>query len=158
MHPWGFATKTEELAAATDDAGTAITHPVWPCVYAVPEGTLRILFVSCKRSTYPLPFEIENDLLLAADMNVVAKFVFDQQDTTKFNSLFDEALANFLASQASVPAGLGQERMDELMASFYRLMPVASGVDATQASPNPSRNEARASWLEARTGIRSWRT
>ena len=150
MHPWGFATRTAELAISTNTDGSAINHPVWCDVYDMPTDALRVLSVQCRGSMHPLPFEVEGGKVLADMSGLFAKFVFDNEDTTTYDPLFDEAFARYLASQAAVPAKLGMEVADSLLESFGAIMPVASRIDSTQGSASPPGYAREASWMRMR--------
>ena len=146
MHPWGFATRTARL----EEADSGIDHPSWAYSYIIPEGTLRVLSAGVEGSGSPLPFELESGFLHANFKDLVARLVFDQQDTTKYDPLFTECFAFYLASQAAVPSSLGQEVADRLAAAFAAMMPVSAGVDASQSMPLQPFPSRRATWQQMR--------
>ena len=152
MHPWGFATRTDELVPSVNPDGSKAEHVLYKYVYDKPAGSLRILNVHSKYSPVPFEFEVEGDKVLAHCENLYAQHVWDFTDVAKFSPLFENCFAYLLAARVAAPLGMKEDgTVESMLSAFTALMPVASGVDATESRTLPLQEGRRASWTSHRS-------
>ena len=151
MHAWGFATRTDKLAAL------AQAVPGWGCTYALPQSALRVLAVL---PTGFAGFEAAQGYVVAAGAGgrVVAtdqegaylRYVGAVVDTTLFPPLFTEALSWLLASHLAGPvlkADAGVAAARACMQGFVLAFNNAKVSDANQRQGEPVHTPA---WIAGR--------
>lgn len=94
-HPWNFAALRVDLT--TPD----VTAPVFGYTnrFPLPADFLRIhtIFDTTGSRMDPETYQVEGAWLLTDEGEIWLKYVYNLTDTTKFDPLFDEALAAYLA-------------------------------------------------------------
>lgn len=89
-HPWGFATKRLALSAE-------VTAPEfdWAASFALPSDCLRVIGTDLPNDE---KWEVENGFLMCNYGDVKIKYIFNQENVSKFSEYFCEALACALAA------------------------------------------------------------
>lgn len=101
-HPWNFAIKRQTLSELS-------TVPIneWAHQYALPSDYINIYQLNgthCWNSTYLSNlYQIEAGNILTNAETAVIRYVFQQDDASKYDPLFVEAFADLLASQICQP-------------------------------------------------------
>lgn len=125
MHTWGFATRRAQL---TQSGITAFGNENR---FSLPVGYLRI--VELYNSTYA--WRIENGELLTMDSAAYVKYIYREDDVTKFDALFTEALIYYLSSKLAHPLTRSQEVANSKYGQFTAALSAAMRADRTEEVP-----------------------
>jgi hypothetical protein len=146
-YPWNFA--TDRIILDTPDA----TPPAFGYTYrfALPLGFIRVhtVYDSSGCVLGPGTYTLESGWLFTDHSVVWLRFVFDMDDTTRFDPLFDEALSAYLAWKIAYLVSASETRQKELYAAYVKLLSKAKFVDTVE---EPSRLLDVDEWIQARNG------
>lgn len=144
-HPWNFAVKRAELAS---DA----TAPDFEYGYrfSLPIDCLKVLRTKTESENIEDDYRIEGRYLLSNDDTVLIEYIAQITDTTQFDAMFVDVLAQKLAAEAAMPlindARVAQAAMQMYMAKLTD----ARSTDAQEGVPRPVIQSY--DWLNARFG------
>ena len=125
--PWSYAWKPATLA---DD--TSVDSPDYEYAYSLPSDSLYIVRLIEPGSTDE-PYQIRDRHMHTDASEVYVEYVRDEEDTTKFDSLFVQAFAYYLASQIAITRS-GKSDMVALMTNgFDRSIAMARGMNANES-------------------------
>lgn len=130
---WNFAIERQSIAV---DA----TPPSWGWdhAYLIPSGALRVMLIrkGGEHNGAPIPHEIEGQYILTdEDTPLQVRCIMQQTDTTKFPSLFTEALAARMAiKQAHARTGKASV-LDRAERVYSQMIKEALKSDAISGTP-----------------------
>lgn len=131
---WTFAVKRVVLTplALTPEFG-------YNFAFSVPSESLRILQVYSQRHTTlrnppSLHHVIEDNQIYADEETILCKFLADVKITTKFSSLFDQALAGHIAANIAVPLTESKEMQANMLILYEDKLLRATSSDSLQGS------------------------
>ena len=124
-HPWNCVVKRAQL--------TISTTPAWGYSYAfaLPSDCLRILEIEDA-----VEHKIENGNLLADVDAVNIKYIYQETDPTKYDTLLVSAMAAALAAELAYPITRSDSRQDAAWKLFAEKLRLARMVDAQEDSPD----------------------
>lgn len=124
-HPWNFAIARASLSLLT-------VAPVfgYANAFQLPVDCLRALSVDDTDKV----FRIEGRTLVTDESQVDLRYVRDEQDTSKFDALFVQVLAQHLAWRIAYTITQSNDRVVEIGKQLDEIMPKARFVDATEDS------------------------
>lgn len=105
-HPWKFATKFATLN--TDDPESR-----WPKPHTLPLDALRVLEVSAPNWT------LRGRTIWSPEPKINLKYIADEEECSKFEPHFIEALATRLACKICVPLTKSHARRQGLIEEWY---------------------------------------
>ena len=145
-HRWNFACKRGALA----EMGTAPLFG-WDHAYQLPADFLRVVEVNESEDGAGNPWAVEQDQLLTNDDAVNLVYVYRLEDASKFDPLFNEALACKLAEKlASTLRGSSSGTVD-FAAEYERIVaPLARRVDANESRGRKGMKPYRSMFVAAR--------
>lgn len=153
LHPWSFATKRAVVAMVP------VVNPEWDYAYAMPADALQLLSVLPPDSIndsetagqyLPQLYSVESGLILTDQPGAVVRYVARVTDTTRFSTLFVEALALMLASYLAGPIIKGKEGMavgESLRQLAIGMVSKGTEMDARHRRERPQHNVP---WLVGR--------
>ena len=145
-HRWNFASKRAALAEIS-------TVPLfgWDHAFQLPSDCLRVLEVNESEDGEGNPWVVEQDQLLTDEAAVNLVYVYRLEDASKFDPLFNEALACKLAEKlASTLRGSSSGTVD-LATEYERIVaPLARRVDANESRGRKGMKPLRSSFVAAR--------
>ena len=152
MHAWKFATRRVLLAKLTVESWD------WAFAYAEPTGALKLLGVlspSASNDEETQPYETESDangasIILTNQEDASLRFVARVTDTTKFSSLFVDALSWLLASYLAGPVIKGDTGAAMAKACMQSFMLVFSDAKMSDANQRKVRMEHTPAWISGR--------
>lgn len=120
MLAWGFATKRalNITLAGTVAAGTGNR-------FTLPSDCLRVLELIGSTSDY----KIEGRELVTPDATASIKYIFQETDTTKYDSLFKETLTLYLAYKLAYPLARDLALKQQKYSEFVEILNKAKSVD-----------------------------
>jgi len=125
--PWSFALDTAELAN-----DSSVDSPDYSYAYLLPSDSLYIVRLIPPGATDET-YQIRNRHMHTDATEVYVEYVRDEEDTTKFDSLFIQAFAYYLASQIAITR-TGKADMVQLMTNGYnRVISMARGMNASES-------------------------
>lgn len=146
-YDWNFATKRATLTADTLTTEEALE---WDYVYLKPNDWIATHRLSMtgdfERNPYLL-FADEQNRVLARDTPMYMKYTFLQEDTTEFDSTFDEALSLSLAVKSGYKITQSGALKERLTMALRDKRPMASHQSAGDQRP---RFKPAGSWRRAR--------
>jgi hypothetical protein len=124
-HPWNFATKREALARLS-------TAPAFEfdIAYQLPHDFLRVVKLYNSKNR----FKIEGSTLLTDNTTASLIYVSREADTTKFDSIFVEALTIKLAIKLCYALAGPISRIAQLRAEFKKVIAEAKRVDGQEGT------------------------
>lgn len=147
-YPWNFATKKVILDTADATApefGFANRFPL-------PEDFVRVHTAlrsdGCKLEAGE--YEIVGAFIETDESEIWLKYVFDQDDTTTFDPLFDKALACHLALSIAYLITASESRNEALRKDYMVAIREAKYVDTVE---EPSRLLDSDEWIRSRFGV-----
>lgn len=137
---WTFATKRDQLPALSE-------VPLgWGVAYQLPSDCLRVdrAFKSADmRDQDEVPYLVEDrKILLNRDVCFV-RYVFRQEDVTRFSPNFTQALAYRIATELSIPLTKSKTLQQQFFGLYRDKLEKAMITDGTQ---NPNR-ETHVGWM-----------
>lgn len=130
-HPWNFAIHRDQLAA---DA----TAPVFgrANAYNLPEGFLRLLPLYPEDNFVDLDWIIENGQIITDDgAPLEIRFIKQETDPNKFDSLFQEALAARIALELCEELTQSNEKKNQLRQDYNDIIKRAKRVNGIEVAP-----------------------
>jgi len=138
-YDWSFALKTEELAAST------VTPDDWSYSFQLPADYLKLVsLVDLPKSTQ---YKRRDSQIYIDSSELTIEYVSDLQDSTKFSSMFDTALAYLIASRIAYPATKKRELMQDMLSGYITASAMARGSDGDERRQE---NNIGHSFLDAR--------
>lgn len=125
MHTWGFATKRATLSLiGSASFGTEKR-------YTLPSGCLRVVELYNSTSDW----KMESGEFLTPDASAQIKYIYQETDTTKYDTLFTEAFEYYLASKMAMPLTQSPEKANQMVSRFQATLALAKSVDANEDAP-----------------------
>jgi hypothetical protein len=125
-HPWNFATARESLQTlASSDPLSEFDN-----IFQLPNDFLRVVKLYDTTSRY----KIEGSTLLTDDSTAKLIYIKRETDTTKFDSIFVEALALKLAIRLAYALSGSTTRIEQLRAEFKKVYAEAKRVDGQEGT------------------------
>ncbi len=132
MHTWRFACKRATLSLLDE------TPDGYQYAYALPADCIHVFAVEPIFSNPPIEFKVFGDALWTGDPNGKIQYIWDIEDTNKFDPLFISALAWYLAADL-VPSVTGKlDQQQAMLSGFGAVLRAAKGASAA-AAKQPSR-------------------
>lgn len=123
LHPWNFATKRAVLAKSTAAPTFGFTS-----LFILPADYLRLMRLNDGKDQY----QIEADGLLTSVSEANLRYIARIEDTAKFDPLFVQCLAAFLASEAAMTITNSQTMEDRATEKFREKLQEARSVDGME--------------------------
>lgn len=119
-HLWNFAIKRAELAKLVD-------APLfdYSAAFQLPSDCLRAIKIHTG-----MPFEEESGKLLTNSSSCKIKYIADVEDVSKFDTIFEEALAYDLAAELSFTFKQSETLRRSMQESALRIIKDARSMDA----------------------------
>ena len=108
---------------------------------SLPSGFLRLIAVDTE------DYRLENNLLLTNCSSLRIRYSFDVTDPTKFDPLFDEAYAHYLAWKICIRLSESTSLKDELWKSYMATDRVAKFIGSSE---NPPGKLETTDWIDSR--------
>ena len=138
-HAWRFALKTETLAAEEFEADGD-----WIFSYALPSDCVRALQVKTAGVPTLMDFEVHGHSLRTNADGAVLRYVRDEQDPTRFDDLFVQALSYKLAADLAVPITGDSGAMAGLLQMFTVSIRSAMAASSSEARRRQNHEETLA--------------
>jgi len=130
-HRWNFASTRVALTALVEKPAFG-----WAKQFTLPTDCLRVLSVNGETEEETAEFIVEDGRLLTDELTAQIRYVKRVEDSTKFDSLFCDALAVLLASKMAVSLTGSASKAEGLRSEYERLTrPLAIAVDAGETKP-----------------------
>lgn len=144
LHPWNFAEKQSQL-----DLSLTVPDFEFGHYFDLPADYIRVLNVVEATS----PYRVVNGTFIATDDSAV-NLVYTAKitDTTKFDPLFTQALAYYLASQLCMILPNKASLNGQFMQLFDNIVKMAKQVDGQENSSQ--KLNYKDSWMSYRRGSR----
>lgn len=126
MHPWNFASKRAVLAEKAQTPAFGFSR-----VFALPSDFLRLRRLNDGRE----PYELEADGLLTNASPAHLKYTAQIADTARYDPLFVQVLAAYLASKGALSITNSQSIEARATERFYTELAEARGVDGMENFP-----------------------
>ena len=140
-YEWSFAKGVEELAASTVDP----VDTKWAYSFQVPSDYLKMIkLVGIDKNT---EWERQGQSIYINSSELTIVYLKNLQDSTKFSSQFDTALAYLIASRIAYPATKKRELMQDMLQGFIMASSMARGTDGGERQLE---NNIGHSFLDAR--------
>lgn len=132
-HPWNFAIKRSALGLL---AGTPAY--AWSYQYELPNDCLRVLAMNDDEECGDPGdvFKVEGRMLLTNEGTASIRYVAQITDTSQFDSLFVDCLAQKLAAELADPLTGSTTRADEHMKKYLLKLQDAQTIDGQEGSPD----------------------
>ncbi len=131
---WTFAIKRVTLTPL-------VATPLFGYSYSFtsPPDSLRLINVYDPRhdgrNTPPTLPHVLEDKIIYADINEIdVKYIWDQQTSTRFSSLFDQVLAAHIASRIAIPLTENKSMMEDMYKLYDDTLDRAAASDGLQGS------------------------
>lgn len=121
-HPWNFAITEVELSAVVDGDTRNYSY-----AYQIPADCLRLLEVYEDRD-----FKLASRRILSDNSTCTVKYVKDVTDTTEWDSLFVDVMAQRLAAEMAYALTKSQATADTNFTLYERKVAKARFVDASE--------------------------
>lgn len=138
-YPWNFARKRDTLDTAVGSPGDF----GYSNDFAVPNDFLRII----KADTGGADYRLEQGKILTNAGTVDLLYIFDLTDTTKFDVMFDDAIAAYLAWNIVFSLTQDKELKKFMWEQFYAIVRLSRFVSASE---NPPGELSTTEWIDSR--------
>lgn len=146
MHKWNCATKRVILTTVEDAPAFGFLR-----AFTIPDDFIRVHTVWEGGTVLDEAlYRVEGLTILADVTELWFKYVFDQQDVSKYDPLLDEAIAQYLAWKISPQLNASEEQRMALEKGWKAAMQRARFADSTE---DPSEEFDADVWIRARTGV-----
>ena len=135
-HNWSFATRWETLAESADPPPGEYARE-----YRLPPDVLEVLFVG-EDYNNPQEWRLE-DNAIRTDGPGKIQAIYRVEDTTKYSSLFTQALVSRLAAELAIPITNSRSLMENMFAMYDQKMRRAAARDSQQGTSR----RIRSTWL-----------
>jgi hypothetical protein len=130
-HPWNFAIAYAQLAATVN---TPIWTKQWTKEFVIPTDVLRVLETDL---TSDADWELGNNtdnnkVIFTNSTSLKIKYIKDITNTTRFDAMFDEALAMRIAADLAYPLVQSQTVQQNMFNAYLRFMADARTMDAQE--------------------------
>lgn len=146
-YPWNFASK--RVVLSTPDA----TAPLFGYArrFPLPADFIRVhtTFDASGVRMAPDSYAIEEAFIITDEPTIWLKYVFNITDTTKFDALFDQALAAYLAHKISYKLSGSESSRAAIKMIYKEAIQAAKFVDTVE---EPSQIIDSDEWIRARQG------
>lgn len=142
-HPWAFAIKRVALALDSDTPSFEYAYQ-----FTLPTDCLYVRRTDYEALGYDHDYRIEGGKLLCDDSDVKIEYIANITDTSKFDPLFDDALAQRIAAEISPALSDNASLAEKLWDIYERKIMEARAVDA-QGSGRP-RDIIADLWVKSR--------
>lgn len=144
-HPWNFAIKRDTLAQLSATPAFGYTY-----YHQRPSDCLRILdvYYDTSESSRLLDYKIEGDRILSDYTSLYIKYIYRNDDPTKYSMTFASAFASRLAAELAYPI-TNSTTLGKAMLDIYNdKLRMARGFDAQESGKTEKLEEDQ--WLESR--------
>jgi len=140
MHEWNFAIHREDLAQLSDTPVSGYSYQ-----YQLPVTPLCLRVLEMVDST--AEYRIEGNRLLTNEDEVSIRYIKEETNTTRFDTLFIKALAARIAADVAYRITQNQSVADKMESLFEYYLIRAKGKDNLEATePDPTTST---SWIDA---------
>lgn len=143
---WAFARRVQSLALLADE-----TSHQYEYVYAKPSSCLKVIALHPEDGYAPddakISFLVMGNYIHSDEPNAQAEYVYDEEDTTKFDPLFAEAFSYRLAADLAMPLTRDPNYVGAMMKLFRETLSEAKTVSGNESQKVP---EVGKSFLNAR--------
>lgn len=140
LHPWNFAEKQSQLSLAVAVPDFEFTY-----YFDLPADYIRVVKVDLAESSYRV---VQGTYIATDDSEVNLVYTAKITDTTKFDPLFTQAIAYYLASQLCMILPNKSGLNAQFMQMFDSVLKMAKQVDGQENSP--TKLTMKDSWLTFR--------
>lgn len=125
VHPWNCIIKRATLSTSTT--------PTWGYKYAftLPTDCLRLLEVDIQSD-----HKVENGKILTDESSVNIKYIYKENDSTKYDSLLISTLVACMAAELAYPITRSESKAAAAFQIFAEKLRLARMVDAQEDSPD----------------------
>ena len=127
LHPWNFAVFRKVLVQKTETPAFGFSK-----VFALPSDFLRLLALNDGRDEY----QIEADGLLSNVDTAQLRYVGRVTDTARYDPLFVQTLAAYIAAEAAMPITNSQSIEKRAADKFHEKLAEARSVDGMENYPD----------------------
>jgi hypothetical protein len=152
-HTWNFSIRRQTLAASA----TAPNHE-WDYKFALPSDCLKVIrtdlddlggeIVNAYPYTSVTPYAVEGRFLLTNEDEVSLEYVSQATDTTQFDSLFVDCLAQRLAAELAMPLADNASLAKSMWDIYAMKVREARATDSQEGTPREAVDAT--GWLMAR--------
>lgn len=139
--PWNFAIQRQSLPSLA----SPVPADNWNYFFNVPTGCLRVLEVDEAKGG--LPYALERGYIACNFSPIVVKFIYQETDVTKYDSLFVLALSARLAHSMAQRRIQSSAREKELYDLYRSYVKEARSVDSQEGTAGELTAD---DWLDAR--------
>ena len=136
-HAWTFATKWLDIPAVANPSPGE-----FPNEFPLPPDVIAVLFVG-QNYRHPENWQVENNAIRASVQTCRCQVVYQVTDTSKFSSMFTQALVARLASELAIPITNSRTLMENMYALYERKVQMAAAKDNQQGRSR----RIRSTWL-----------
>jgi hypothetical protein len=137
-HPWNFAIRRVSLAKTATVPAFEFENE-----YQLPSDVLRVLRLENQDSR----FKIEGDKLLCNDDDVKILYIAREEDTTKYDAIFKEALALRMAAEFAYSLVQSSSLQQNMTRAYQMMLRDARTADAQEGTPDKVWSD---DWLSSR--------
>ena len=141
-HLWNFAIKRVTLARETTTPNHEFTYR-----HTLPEDYLKIVRTADEALCYDDDYRLEGGALVSDEATVKVEYVADVEDTTLFDPLFEDALAQRLAAEMCMAFTDNRALSEQLWQVYTNKLVEARSVDSQEGRP---RDIIANQWVNAR--------
>lgn len=141
-HPWNFAIKRVTLA---QDA-TAPNHE-YTYRHALPADYLKVIRTADEALGYDDSYRLEGGFLVSDEGTVKVEYIADIEDTTLFDPLFEDVLAQRMAAEMSVAFTDNSALTERLWKIYQDKLMEARSVESQEGRP---RDIEASQWINSR--------
>jgi len=146
-HPWNFALKRTTLAqlSSTPVIGYSYAHQI-------PTDSLRVLnvFNGTEETNEITDFKIENDAILSNYTPLYCRYIYRNEDPTKYSTTFATAFSARLAAELAYPITNSNTLGKVMLEVYQEKLRIARVMDAQESGlPDTLDNEF---WIDSRIG------
>lgn len=141
-HPWNFAIKRVTLA---QDA-TAPNHE-YTYRHALPADYLKVIRTADEALGYDDSYRLEGGFLVSDEGTVKVEYIADIEDTTLFDPLFEDVLAQRMAAEMSVAFTDNSALTERLWKIYQDKLMEARSVESQEGRP---RDIEASQWVNSR--------
>jgi len=137
-HPWNFAIKRAELGKLADAPLFEYSNQ-----FFLPNDCVKVL----KLENIDAVYKIEGRSILTNESTVKIQYISRELDVTKYDPIFQEALALRLATELAYPLLQSASLQQAMEKSYLRVLKDARSMDGQEGTPD---NLIRDEWLLSR--------
>ena len=136
-HDWSFATKWLSIPASADPSPGELQNE-----FPLPTDVLTVLFVGAGYRR-PANWQVENNAIRTDTATCKCQVIYRVEDTSKYSSMFTQALVSRLAAELAIPITNSRTLMENMYTMYERKVKMAAAKDSQQGRSR----RLRSTWL-----------